>query len=291
MNRAVYLGRVSAFLFLTALFSAEVFAQANDDLRRPADSIRHFRFIPSRSTLEVTGGFAGIRQTFFPFGTFDIVTSYEPGVTCAAIGCPPPYIPTARFELDRWDSWLVPDSPLAFVWSTDDTLNLTGLKGTFRFGEPNRMFFRGEDGQGQPFKLMATQRGRLLHLVGENDPGCCDFFNYKFDAFAHLAPYADFNVDGRVDRADLDVLMANIGKRAEASFEHGDADGDSDVDGDDFLTWQREIGLTTPLSAFDDDSLALAEASLSATAVPEPATALLAAAAALFLWLQRRKCS
>jgi hypothetical protein len=283
MNRAVFLARVSALFFLAALVGSQALAQVEDDLRRPPDILRHYRFIPSRSSLEVTGGFAGIEQKFFPRGTFDIHTGYreEP----RSMGPLPLYVPFAKFENVR--SWLVPDSRLDYVWDTDDTLNLSGLDGTFRPGEPNHLFFRGEDGQVQPFKLMAVQRGRLLHLVGENDPGCCDFFHYKFDAFAHLAPYADFNIDGRVDRADLGVLMANMGKRAEASLVEGDADGDGDVDGDDFLTWQREIGEATPLSAFADDSLD--DASLNAGAVPEPATLAIAAAVALFMWLQRRK--
>jgi hypothetical protein len=284
MNRAVFLARVSALFLLAALVGAEAFAQAGEELRRPPDMLRRYRFIPRLSSLEVTGGFAGIRQEFFPFGTFGISTGYVPGPTDVY---PPVYIPEAKFVIEPWESWLVPNSPLTYVWETDDTLNLTGLDGTFRPGEPNHLFFRGVDGQGQPFKLMAVQRGRLLHLMGENSPGCCDFFHYKFDAFAHQTPYSDFNVDGRVDRSDLDVLMANIGKREEARFEQGDADGDGDVDGDDFLTWQREIGAATPLSAFASDSLA--DAGLNSAAVPEPATLAIAAAAALFMWIQRRK--
>jgi hypothetical protein len=281
MKRAVFLARVSTLFVLAALFGAEAVAQTSDDLRRQPDILRHYRFIPRLSSLEVTGGFAGIEQKFFPFGTFDLHTGYQYDPRAF----PSEWLPVAKFENVR--SWLVPDGPLDYVWDTDDTLNLSGLNGWFRRGEPNHLFFRGLDGQGQPFKLMAVQRGRLLHLMGENDPGCCDFFHYKFDAFAHLAPYADFNVDGRVDRADLGVLMDNIGKRTEASFEQGDADGDGDVDGDDFLTWQREIGAATPLSAFAGDSLD--DASLSTAAVPEPTTLAVAAAAALFMWLQRRK--
>lgn len=287
MNRAVFLARVAAIVVLLGHSGGALLAQAIDPFGLPTYSEYHYRFIPSRSSLEVTGGFAGIEQKFFPYGEFDLVT-FNDSVICHGFGCPPPRLnPVARFELERWDSWLVPDSPLAFVWSTDDTLNLSGLRGTFNVNEPSRLFFRGVDGQGQPFRLMAVQRGRLLHLMGENDPGCCDFFHYKFDAFAHLAPYADFNVDGRVDRDDLDVLMANMGKRAEARFEQGDADGDGDVDGADFLTWQREIGEATPLSAFAGDSLA--EPSFSATAVPEPTALLLVVWGGLFLWLHRRK--
>jgi hypothetical protein len=283
MNRAGFLARVSALFLFVALIGTEVLAQGDDDLRRPPDMLRHYRFIPTRSSLEVTGGFAGIEQKFFPYGTFDLHTGYR----FDPRAFPSEYLPFAKFELEQWDSWLVPDSPLAYVWSTDDTLNLSGLNGWFRPGEPNHLFFRGVDGQGQPFKLVAVQRGRLLHLMGENDPGCCDFFHYKFDAFAHLAPYADFNIDGRVDRGDLDLLLANMGKRADARFEQGDADGDGDVDGADFLTWQREIGEATPLSAFAGDSLA--EASFSAAAVPEPTALLLALWGGLFLWLHRRK--
>jgi uncharacterized protein (TIGR03382 family) len=287
MNRAVFLARLTAIVVLLGHSGGELLAQAIDPFGLPPYSEYHYRFIPSRSSLEVTGGFAGIEQKFFPYGEFDLVT-FNDSVTCAAIGCPPPRLnPVARFELERWDSWLVPDSPLAYVWSTDDTLNLSGLRGTFNPDDPSRMFFRGVDGQGQPFRLMAVQRGRLLHLVGENDPGCCDFFHYKFDAYAHLAPYSDFNLDGNVDRADLDTLMSNLGTFSKASLEQGDADADGDVDGDDFLTWQREVGFATPLSAFAGDSLS--EAGFTTAAVPEPAAVFLALAGALFVWLQRRK--
>jgi hypothetical protein len=154
------------------------------------------------------------------------------------------------------------------------------------------MFFRGVDGQGQPFRLMAVQRGRLLHLVGENDPGCCDFFHYKFDAYAYQGRYSDFNLDGEVDRADLDILMSNLGKSAAASFELGDADGDGEVDGDDFLAWQLDVGAATALSAFSGDAAAaasfFAESSFSAAAVPEPTAVALALAGALFIWIRQR---
>ena len=278
MNRAVLSRRVWAVVVLFIISTAPAAAQ-------PPDLLRNYRFLPRRSSLDVTGGFAGIEQKFFPFGTFGITTGYDYGPTDVF---PPRLIPHAEFVIEPWESWLVPDSPLTYVWETDRTLNLTGLEGTFRAGEPNRMFFRGEDGQGQPFKLMAVQRGRLLHLVGENDPGCCDFFNYRFDAFAYQTPYADFNLDGRVDHGDMDRLLANIGTHANATFDQGDADGDGDVDGDDFLLWQAEIGAATPLSAFEGDSLA--DAQFGAAAVPEPASLVLWLAGGMLLtsWHARR---
>jgi len=259
-------GRASAVVLLAAWMFSNSAAASHPDI------LRNYRFIPSRSTLDVTGGFAGWDQTFHAFGTFGLVTGYEEGVSCTALGCLPTHVPFAEFVDVR--AWLVPDSPLAFVWNLDQTLNLTGLEGTF--SDPNRLFFHGEDGQGQPFRLQATIRGPLIHLVGENDPGCCDFFEYKFNALAHLAPYADFNLDGFIDLQDINLLMTHVGTETGATFEQGDADGDGDVDGDDILAWQRQVGTAVSLSEFD-------EAGFGSAGVPEPATFVMVALAAL-IW-------
>jgi hypothetical protein len=263
MKRLLVVVRVSAVAILAAGLFSQVAAASHPDI------LRNFRFIPSRSTLEVTGGFAGIEETFHAFGTFGLVTGYEEGVSCMAIGCPPPptHLPYAEFF--DVEAWLVPDGPLAYVWNLDQTLNLSGLHGTYQ--DPRLLFFHGHEGQGQPFRLRAAIRGPLIHLVGMNDPGCCDFFDYKFNALAHLAPYADFNLDGFIDLADVDRLMAHVGTQSGATFEQGDADGDGDVDGDDLLAWQRQVGSGVSLSEFDAASLGLG-------AVPEPA------ALALLVW-------
>jgi hypothetical protein len=238
-----------------------------------ADTLQQFRFIPSRSTLDVTGGAMGVRQQFFTYGRFGLNSGFEGGPHAEFVGV---------------DSWLVPDSSLTFVWHTDGTLNLSGLEGTFAPSDPSRITFQGVDRQGAPFQLTAVQHGQLLHVVGENVPTCCGFLKYKLNALAYVAPYADFNLDGVVDRLDNDVLSSNIGTYANATFEQGDADGDGDVDGDDFLTWQREIGPATPMSAFA--SASTAGSSLNSNVVPEPATLtlLLAVASVLFcVWRSR----
>jgi hypothetical protein len=222
---------------------------------QPPDVLQSFRLIPSRSTLDVTGGAANIHQTFFAYGKFGLNFGYEGG---------------PHGELVNVDSWLVPDSPLTFVWHTDGTLNLSGLEGTFAASDPSRIVFQGVDRQGAPLQLTATQRGRLLHIIGENQPPCCGFFKYRLDALAHVAPYADFNLDGVVDEQDAYMLASNIGTFAHATLEQGDADGDGDVDGSDFLTWQREIGAATPMSAFA--SASSTGSSLNFHAVPEPTT-------------------
>ena len=101
------------------------------------------------------------------------------------------------------------------------------------------------------------------------------YVGYKVDALAHIAPYADFNLDGTIDGNDFSVLMANIGTAAGASLEQGDAVGDGDVDGEDFLAWQRSIGPAINLAAFADSGL-------GSNTIPEPGTiGLLVVAAAL----------
>ena len=274
MTRFRLLGRVSAIAILAAMLAA------NDAAASHPDILRNYRFIPSRSTLEVTGGFAGIDETFHAFGKFGLVTGYEEGFSCMAIGCPPPptHIPFAEFVDVR--AWLVPDSPLAYVWNLDDTLNLSGLDGTF--STPNRLHFRGVDGQGAPFRLDATIAGRLIHLVGANDPPCCDFFNYKFDAYAHLAPFADFNFDGAVDAADYTSWRNHVGMTSGATLEQGDADGDGDVDHDDYAVWSQDWGMTTDMAALADVG------GVPASAVPEPAALVLAVPAFGILVILRR---
>ena len=274
-------GRASAIILLAAWLFSNSAAASHPDI------LRNYRFIPSRSTLDVTGGFAGIDETFHAFGKFGLVTGYEEGVSCTALGCFPTHVPFAEFV--DVEAWLVPESPLAFVWDLDQTLNLTGLDGTFQFGEPNRLFFRGEDGQGQPIWLRAMLRGPLIRIVGENDPVngpggsvCSDCFGYKIDFLAHLAPYSDFNLDGFVDLHDLDSLMDHIGMRDGATFEQGDADGDGDIDGDDLLAWQRQVGTSVNLSEFD-------EVGVGSSGVPEPAAAVLLVLATMMLAVSYRR--
>jgi hypothetical protein len=227
MNRFLETGCASAIAVLACWFTA------GDVVASHPDILRDYRFIPSRSTLDVSGGFIGIQETFRVYGTFGIITGYDEGDPAQ-----PTHRPYAQFFDVR--AWLVPGSPLAHVWDVDETLNLTGLDGTFQ--DPSELIFSGADNQGQPFHLQATIRDRLIHLVGESEPGCCDLFQYNLNALAYLRPNADFNLDGAVDSADYLVwrrLQGQLGAGSDA-----DGNGDGVVDTGDYELWRAHFGET-----------------------------------------------
>jgi hypothetical protein len=53
---------------------------------------------------------------------------------------------------------------------------------------------------------------------------------------------ADDFPGGGGDSADLANWRSNFGSSVSATRDHGDVDGDGDVDGGDFLAWQRQVG-------------------------------------------------
>ena len=78
--------------------------------------------------------------------------------------------------------------------------------------------------------------------------------------------YADFDVDGEVDGQDFLAWQRGAGLNSGAALADGDADFDGDVDADDLSLWQAAYSTST----FD------AIASHAATqAVPEPTSVLL----------------
>jgi hypothetical protein len=95
----------------------------------------------------------------------------------------------------------------------------------------------------------------------------------------NLAPpplAGDFDENGTVAAADLTLWRGGFGMQG-ASVEHndGDADADDDVDGTDFLAWQRQLGSTQALA--------------NSGAVPEPAAATQLAAVLLAAGHTRRR--
>jgi len=250
MNK-ISISRAGAWYVALCIFATQSAAD-------PPDVLRNYRFIPSHSTVHVTGGFAGYNLDLEIAGQLGLVTGYDYGVD------PTAHIPTLKphAEFVNVNGYLFNPLSLAPMpvpgWDLDKTLNLSGLNGTFRAGDPNHLLFQGDDGQGQPIKLSATVYNKLLHIVGENTPGCCDFYHYEIDAFAHLMPYPDFNLDGSVNAADYVGLRKSDGSQ------------------DDYSAWAAEFGsdIDAEISAA---MLADSASSLSEASVPEPTTLTLVA--------------
>jgi hypothetical protein len=89
---------------------------------------------------------------------------------------------------------------------------------------------------------------------------------------------ADFNEDGVVDEFDLQYWRNSYGVATDARKLQGDADGDGDVDGRDFLFWQRQFN--SGMATLQSNSLG----------IPEPSSCLLTATGWL-MWVTRaRRC-
>lgn len=108
-----------------------------------------------------------------------------------------------------------------------------------------------------------------------------DAANDFFFTLTQLPPVeyaaADFDHDGFVNGDDLAVWQTNFGVVGTATAQTGDADGDLDVDGADYLLWQQQF--TDPSAAATNQA-----------PVPEP-SALLLAVGGLLMTLCRRRAS
>lgn len=234
----------------------------------PPDILRDYRFITDKSTVEVTGGIDGIDWPLNILGRFGLVTGYD-----YSTGGPTAHVPTLVPFTQFMDVKAIlfdprRASPLPLPgWDLDETLNLSGLSGTFTV--PSELDFSGVEDQGQPIHLEATLSAGLLHLTGTNDPGCCDLYNYKVDAYAHLLPYADFNSDGLVDDQDFGVWKSNFGS---TTILDADGNGDGIVDAADYTIWRDNFGTVVGAGG--------GAAEITAT-VSEPASLLLGSITAL----------
>lgn len=235
--------------------------------------LRDYRFIAPQSTVDVTGGIAGVVKSLHVVGRFDLVTGFKNpsgGPTPLATGL----VSTGKFiNVHGILVDLRSATPVATGQDLDKTLNLSGLDG--EGPTPSALGFTGVDGQGQPIKLEATIAGRLLHLTGANDPGCCDFFNYQVDAWAHQLPWADFNGDGRVDANDYAMWRQNFGATVTPGSD-GDANGDGMVDAMDYTVWRDQLGQSDAIMGGSQGT------------VPEPATPTLLVTGILLIFVRRR---
>ena len=263
-------------LVLLGLQAAFVGWTQSPALADPPDILRDYRFVTNKSTVEVTGGLAGIDWPLQISGRFGLVTGYDYS-TDGPTAHIPSLVPFAQFtDVDAilFDPRRASPLPLP-GWDLDETLDLSGLSGTFSV--PGLLHFSGVEGQGQPINLEATLAGGLLHLTGANDPGCCDFFSYRVDAYAYQLPYADFNADSLVDDQDFAVWKSNFGSTTNLA---ADGNGDGIVDAADYTIWRDNVGMVY--------GAASGAAEIGAT-VPEPPTSVLLMLAAATAFIQRRR--
>ena len=234
-------------------------------------TLTHYRFLPRFSVLNESGGIAGVDVDFRVLGKFDLVIDNDHQV---------PWQNSAKFEnVDAWASHPI----LAYVLNVDDVLNLSGLTGTQLpvAGPFDAYRFEGFAQDGSSVDLIATVLGPWLYLNGGTTPpeGSADYFVHEIRALARSRPFADFDDNGIVDSDDFVRWREHFGDNQNGIdiFSWGDADGDQDVDGRDFLIWQRQAGEMAPPLASLEAATAAARASLvSVSAVPEPGTLLLA---------------
>lgn len=212
--------------------------------------LREFTFDSDTSRLGVTGGFAGIDDVYGIEGTFGIAIGFDEVFDPPTLSLVP-FVRFAAVDAVLTKPGLLSGSDL------DGLLNLTGLEGSFVYGPDHRgLLFTGEDGQGQPMKVRVSVRNKQLHLEGGNAAGCCDFFNFRLNAFADLPHMGDINKDGYVGIADLNMVLSDFGNNVTPMM---GADAD----------WDGYVGiadLNAVLGEWNDGSAGAPPATL----VPEP---------------------
>jgi autotransporter-associated beta strand protein len=110
----------------------------------------------------------------------------------------------------------------------------------------------------------------------ELDPGLMwNASQLYVDGTLRIALAGDFDFNDVVDADDLLQWKSAYGASGSLTPTLGDADGDRDVDGADFLAWQRNVGMTLETAP--------------GTPVPEPAGSSLLALAAIAYAIRRRR--
>jgi len=153
-------------------------------------------FDSTQSTVVQTGGFAGIHETHTVTGLFQLTVDFSAGTAW----------------LDLVDATLS-ESPFLYTQSLGELFNMTGLNGVVVSN--TRIEFEGKttDHSEADILIAVTLLGDSLHLTGEIDSPCCDFFNFDLDAVATFKPlgwtYHYFD-DFSTDKAEKDSYTHSV---------------------------------------------------------------------------------
>jgi hypothetical protein len=152
---------------LVAACLVGLITQAKDITSAPSGT-NTYVFMRDQSTVVQTGGIAGIQETYYIEGDFQLSVNS--------------ILQTARFV--RVHGTATEDSPPGQSVDLDDVLNLTGLVGVVQPDDSIR--FEGKAADTSDFVLTLTFENDLVYLKGQTTPpaGGADFFIYTLDAVA-----------------------------------------------------------------------------------------------------------
>jgi hypothetical protein len=247
-----------------------------------------YRFISSASTLS-RSDVPGHKLDLSIHGWFDLAIDQHNGA-----------VATAQFV----DVFAQAGHPLLDITvDVDEALNLTGLTGVqLPVGAPFDVYhFTGKKPapDNSEVSIFARVLGPWLSLDGGTTPPpqSTNVPAYTLQAVARTLPFADFFEDDVVDGRDLQQWGSHFGQPLitdPTSQPYGDADGDLDADGADFLIWQRQIG---PVISPVNSEFAAAVPSIARhsstvpdiATVPEPTAALMLVVGAVRAMICQRK--
>lgn len=146
--------------------------------------LSEYEFSP-KSTLQVTGGIAGIDETLHINGGFLFARGYDYDYTRNDDGFfQISLVPFADFtSVDATAS-----NGAGWEFDVDETLNLSRLNGSWDTADPGVFQFAGYTQDRARVDLTVVLKGDWMHISGSTHPNCCDQFSFEINAYAQLVP-------------------------------------------------------------------------------------------------------
>jgi hypothetical protein len=145
--------------------------------------------------------------------------------------------------------------------------------------------FRGKGVTNLTFSLDSSDVG----VYGMNTPGYVAMDNLELVAPSLTRLPGDANGDGRVDSADLALVVSNLGLSSEATWQSGDFNSDGTVSMSDVMLLRSNFGATGGPGSGDPSNPTGGGTGSGPSTVPEPQSLLLILSGAGLLWCFRRR--
>lgn len=233
---------VSVVLFLLPALVVHAEATTSPEV------LNHYHLVPEHSTLHITGGFAGVDQTYSVQGEYDLRRFFRSGDRHAMFS----EVDVVSPILEGFPAYIDVTELLGLEGLTGEPIPLGGA--------PFEIYrYEGETFDHMRFELYTAIVGPWMYLQGSSyvPRDSADLYEYEFQGLARTRrPSADMNGDGLVDAADYTALR------------------DANAGAERLSDWREQFGERTP-SMGDMQSIfaaAFTTAAATATAVPEPST-------------------